>query len=153
MRIRCDWLRYSRICSTMPRNTPEVWRPETRSGCTVAREGDSAVVTVKDVGVGIAPEMLPRIFEMFNQGGRSSGRRSGDRIVVGEDGWWKCMEEVLKPAARELGKGATFTVRLPISKSSEFRNLGNSQKAPCSHRRLPRLKTPNSGGGRQSGCR
>ncbi len=84
---------------------------------TVAREGDEALVTVKDNGIGIASEHLPTIFGIFaqlepglarSQGGlgiglslvRSLVERHGGTVVALSDG---------------SGKGSEFVVRLPIS--------------------------------------
>ena len=44
---------------------------------TVAREGDDAVVRVLDNGVGIPPDMLPRIFDLFTQVDGSLSRSHG----------------------------------------------------------------------------
>jgi PAS domain S-box-containing protein len=44
---------------------------------TVDREGDEAVIRVRDNGGGIAPEMLPQIFELFAQVDGSLGRSYG----------------------------------------------------------------------------
>ena len=42
------------------------------------READEAVLRVRDNGIGIAPDMLPRIFELFVQVDHAStGRRAG----------------------------------------------------------------------------
>jgi len=76
------------------------------------------VIAVKDVGVGIEPEMLPRIFEMFNQGGRLSGGGLGiglslaRRLVEMHGG-------SIDARSGGVGKGATFTVRLPIPSLSQ----------------------------------
>ena len=45
---------------------------------TVHREGDKVAISVKDNGVGIAPEVLPKVFDLFTQAERSwPGRRAG----------------------------------------------------------------------------
>ncbi len=41
---------------------------------TAQQEGDEAVLRVRDTGVGIAPEILPRIFDLFTQAERSLDR-------------------------------------------------------------------------------
>ena len=40
-------------------------------------EGDEAVLHVQDSGMGIAPDLLPRVFELFTQGQRSLDRAQG----------------------------------------------------------------------------
>ena len=59
---------------------------------TVAREGDDAVVRVRDNGVGIPPEMLPQIFDLFTQVdgvaepvARRAGHRPGPGPHPGRD--------------------------------------------------------------------
>src|SRR5262249_11245126 len=44
---------------------------------TAQREGDEAVVCVRDNGVGIDPKMLPRVFNLFEQSGVASERSQG----------------------------------------------------------------------------
>ena len=44
---------------------------------TVSREGNDAVIRVRDNGVGIAPELLPHVFELFTQVDGSLGRSYG----------------------------------------------------------------------------
>jgi CheY-like chemotaxis protein/two-component sensor histidine kinase len=41
------------------------------------REGDEAVITVQDSGIGLSPDMLPRVFDMFAQVDRSMERAQG----------------------------------------------------------------------------
>ena len=84
---------------------------------TVSREGDEAVLRVRDSGVGIEPDMLDRIFDLYAQIGRSLHRAQGGlgigltlvrqlvelhggRVHVHSDG---------------PGKGSAFEVRLPAA--------------------------------------
>ncbi len=48
-----------------------------RSGSLPSARDDTVVVRVRDTGVGIPPQMLPRIFEMFTQVDRSLERAQG----------------------------------------------------------------------------
>lgn len=90
--------------------TPEGGAIEVR----VRREGADAVLEVKDNGVGIAPNLLPRIFELFVQGERTLDRRAGG-LGVGLTLVKRLVElhggEIM--ADSELGRGSTFRVRLP----------------------------------------
>ena len=70
---------------------------------------------MRDTGVGIAPELLPRIFDLFTQAERSLDRSQGG-LGIGLawcNGWWKCTEERWT-AHSALGQGSEFVVRLPM---------------------------------------
>lgn len=81
------------------------------------REHDQVVVQVSDNGSGIAPDMLPQVFDLFIQGPRSLARSEGGlgiglnvvRNLVGMHGG-----SVTAESAGE-GQGSIFTVRLPLS--------------------------------------
>ncbi len=82
---------------------------------TVEREGDTVVVRVKDTGVGIAPELLPHIFELFRQADRSLDRSQGglgiglslvQRLVA--------LHRGTVSVTSVLGEGSEFIVRLPV---------------------------------------
>ncbi|WP_010586745.1 hybrid sensor histidine kinase/response regulator [Schlesneria paludicola] len=83
---------------------------------TVSREGDDAVIRVRDNGIGIAPEMLPHVFELFSQVDGSLGRSYGGlgiglalahNLVEMHDGR-------LQAASPGLGKGCEFTIKIPV---------------------------------------
>ena len=82
---------------------------------TVQQEGEEAVLRVRDTGVGIAPELLPRIFDLFTQAERSLDRSQGglgiglalvQRLVEMHGG--------TVAASSALGQGSEFVVRLPV---------------------------------------
>ncbi len=79
----------------------------------VRREDDTAVLQVQDTGAGIAPALLPHIFELFVQGERPLHRRAGGlgigltlvrRLVELHGGTVE---------AESSSEGSRFTVRLP----------------------------------------
>ncbi len=82
---------------------------------TVAREGDDAVVRVADNGVGIPPDMLPRVFDLFTQVDGALSRSHGGlgiglalvRTLVEMHGGR------VAAASGGLGKGSEFAVKLP----------------------------------------
>ena len=82
---------------------------------TVQREGDECELRVRDTGVGIDPDLLPHIFELFTQAERSLDRSQGglgiglalvQRIVE--------MHQGRVEAHSALGQGSEFVVRLPL---------------------------------------
>ena len=83
---------------------------------TVQQEGNECVLRVRDTGVGIAPDLLPRIFDLFTQAERSLDRSQGglgiglalvQRLVEMHDGRVE--------AHSTLGHGSEFVVRLPVA--------------------------------------
>jgi len=82
----------------------------------LSRQGDHAGLTVRDDGLGIDPEFLPHVFERFRQADSSRTRAFGGlglglaivRHLVEAHGG------TVEAASEGTGKGASFTVRLPI---------------------------------------
>ena len=77
-------------------------------------DGDQVVIDVADTGVGIAPEMHDRIFEEFTQAD-SGSRRAQDGTGLGlalTRSLLKVMGGTITVES-ELGKGSTFSARLP----------------------------------------
>ena len=74
----------------------------------VSREHDSGVIQITDDGAGIAPEVMPRIFDLYfttRAKGSGIGLAMTYRIVQMHGG--------AMDVASEPGHGAVFTVRLP----------------------------------------
>lgn len=87
---------------------------------TVQEEGEDCVLRVRDTGVGIAPDLLPRVFDLFTQAERSLDRSQGglgiglalvQRLVE--------MHEGKVAVISVLGQGSEFVVRLPIAPTAE----------------------------------
>ena len=82
----------------------------------VQRLVDQAVVTVTDTGMGIAPEVLGRLFERFWQADSSKAREHGGlglglaitKYLVDEHGG------AIRAASAGLGSGSMFTIELPL---------------------------------------
>src|SRR5581483_629934 len=81
------------------------------------RQGSDAVVTVRDTGVGIPADMLPRIFDMFTQVGQSLDRARGG-LGIGLTLVKRLVElhgGTVAAHSPGPGHGSTFTVRLPVA--------------------------------------
>ena len=81
------------------------------------RDGDCARLTVADNGVGMAPDLLPRVFDMFVQGERSPDRAEGG-LGLGLAVVKNLVERHGGRVAAESagrGKGSTFTVWWPLA--------------------------------------
>ena len=80
------------------------------------REGGWLAVEVRDTGVGIEPDVLPQIFDMFVQ-----ERQAIDRTIGGLGLGLAIVRSLVNPHGGSVtaesggrGRGATFTVRLPL---------------------------------------
>jgi CheY-like chemotaxis protein len=76
---------------------------------------DSPVIRVQDSGAGIAPRLLPRIFDLFAQGEQDPARPAGG-LGIGLTLVRRLAElhgGTAEAASAGEGRGATFTIRLP----------------------------------------
>ena len=115
--IEGDPVRLTQVFANLLGNASKYTGNGGRIALRAWRSLDEVVVEVSDNGSGIAPEMLPQVFDLFIQGPRSLARSEGGlgiglnvvRNLVGMHGG-----TVTADSAGE-GRGSTFTVRLPLS--------------------------------------
>jgi PAS domain S-box-containing protein len=114
--VNADPTRLAQIVTNMLDNAVKF----TPSGGTVdvdvLRDGQEAVLRVTDTGIGIAPHMLSRVFELFAQaeqpmdrpvGGLGIGLTLSRRLVELHGG-------TITAFSDGHGRGSQFTVRLPV---------------------------------------
>jgi CheY-like chemotaxis protein len=116
MRVHGDPVRLSQTIGNLLQNAAKYTPPGGDIHLTVEREGDEAVISVRDNGKGIEPELLTRVFDLFVQGSRSPDRAEGGlgigltlvRSIVGLHGG--------RTEARSEGPGcgSEFRVWLPL---------------------------------------
>jgi CheY-like chemotaxis protein len=101
---------------------------------TVLQEGDDAVLRMRDTGVGISAELLPRIFDLFTQAERSLDRSQGG-LGIG-----LCLVQRLVEmhggrveAFSELRQGSEFVVRLPVMATAATPPPGSEISTPAGH--------------------
>ena len=85
----------------------------------IEEEGDEVVIRVRDTGVGIAPDLLPQIFDLFTQAQRTLDRSQGG-LGIGLTVVRKVIEMhggTTEAHSFGLGQGSEFIVRLPALKS------------------------------------
>jgi len=113
--VEGDSTRLIQIVTNLLDNAAKYTDPGGRIWLSAEQEGDDAVIRVRDSGIGIAPELLPRIFDMFTQAGMSLDRSQGglgvglslvERLVKLHGG-------TVSAYSGGLGQGSTFTIRLP----------------------------------------
>jgi signal transduction histidine kinase len=107
--------RIHQIASNLLSNAIKFTSPGGTVSVSVGDEGPHASITVSDTGVGIDPEFLPKVFEMFTQAGETGsikyeglglGLAIVRKLTEFQGGWVRAESE-------GRGKGATFVVGLP----------------------------------------
>ncbi|MGH8713150.1 MAG: ATP-binding protein [Casimicrobiaceae bacterium] len=128
--VEADPTRLAQVISNLLHNAAKYTDPTGRIWLTIAQRGDEAVITVRDTGIGIAPDMLPRIFDLFTQADRSIERAHGG-LGVGLTVARRLVElhhGSIEAASDGSGKGSTFTVRIPVSMGAERQAVADSSR-------------------------
>ena len=114
--IDADATRLSQICLNLLNNAAKYTEHGGQIDLRVEREGLDVVLSVIDTGIGIPPDRLQNVFEMFSQVESALSRSQGGlgiglalvRRLVEMHGGQVCA------VSAGLGRGSRFTVRLPI---------------------------------------
>lgn len=115
-----DPTRLAQVLANLLNNAAKYTPPGGSIELAVEQDGAGALVHVRDDGIGIPPEMLDRIFDMFVQADTSLGRPHGGlgigltlvRSLVEMHGGQ------VTAASAGPGRGSQFTVRLPLAEGS-----------------------------------
>jgi PAS domain S-box-containing protein len=114
--LDADLVRLAQVISNLLNNAAKYTERGGRIWLSAQQADGSAVVKVADTGIGIAPEALPQIFDMFTQadrvapatpGGLGIGLTLVKRLVELHGG-------SITARSDGLGKGSEFEVRLPV---------------------------------------
>ena len=115
IRVHGDPSRLIQVISNLLNNSAKYSDSGSRIELTVVLEDQVAVISVRDNGIGIVPEMLDSIFSMFSQADDTLERR-GAGLGIGLT-LVKTLVELhggtVVAQSEGVGKGSTFTVRLP----------------------------------------
>jgi PAS domain S-box-containing protein len=115
--LDADFTRLTQAFANLLNNAAKYTERGGKIWLRAAAEGDLAVVTVTDTGIGIPPELLPQIFDMFTQLDQSLHRSHGG-LGIGLTLVKRLIElhgGSVDARSGGPGQGSTFTVRLPIS--------------------------------------
>jgi CheY-like chemotaxis protein len=111
-----DPVRLAQVIANLLNNAAKYTDRGGRIWLTAERQGSDAVVTVRDTGIGIPADMLPRIFEMFTQVDHALARAQGG-LGIGLHLVKRLLElhgGSITAYSAGPGKGSEFTVRLPV---------------------------------------
>jgi CheY-like chemotaxis protein/two-component sensor histidine kinase len=115
--VRGDLTRLAQVFANLLNNAAKYTPDGGRVSVTVTRDGETAVVRVQDTGVGIPPDLLPRVFDLFTQADRSLDRAQGG-LGIGLS-LVKMLVELhggqVAAHSGGPGRGSEFVVRLPLT--------------------------------------
>jgi CheY-like chemotaxis protein len=115
LRVKADPTRLEQVLANLLNNAAKYADPGGKIWLSGVREGGEVVLRVQDAGVGIAPEMLPKIFDLFVQAERRLDRAQGG-VGIGLTLAKKLAEMhggQVEATSAGLGQGSEFTLRLP----------------------------------------
>jgi len=135
-----DPVRLAQVVGNLLQNAAKFTPRGGRASVAVDREGSMAVLRVSDGGVGMEPAMLGRIFEPFTQVEQALDRGPGG-LGLGlalVRGLVALHHGEVTAASEGPGRGAEFTVRLPLfDASAAVAMVQNTEAhAPAEHRRV-----------------
>jgi signal transduction histidine kinase/ActR/RegA family two-component response regulator len=115
--VMADSARLAQAISNLLANAAKYTEPGGHIGIVAQAEGSDAVVRVRDSGIGIEPEALPRVFDLFVQEKRALDRAQGGLgiglTVV------KSLVDLhggsVAAHSKGRGKGSEFVIRLPLA--------------------------------------
>ena len=110
-----DLTRLSQVIANLLNNAAKYSDPHGCIRLTAEARADRVVVSVSDTGIGIAPEMLPRVFDMFTQGDAARDRAQGG-LGIGLNLSKRLIDMhggTIAARSEGVGHGSTFTIELP----------------------------------------
>jgi len=118
--LEADNVRLTQVFANLLHNAAKYTDTGGHIDLIARREGDAVVVSVRDDGVGIPAELLPRVFDLFMQAPVTLDRSQGGlgigltlvRLLVQLHGG------EVTAASDGTGQGSCFTVRLPLARDA-----------------------------------
>jgi PAS domain S-box-containing protein len=132
--VEADLARLAQVISNLLNNAARYTRPGGHVWLTAERSGSTAVIHVRDNGIGIEPEMRTRIFDMFTQaahpgshlhGGLGIGLTLVQRLVELHGG-------TVEARSEGIGRGSDFVVTLPLAavECANEPEMGEDERVP-----------------------
>ena len=131
--VRADFVRLSQVFSNLLNNAAKYMDHGGLINVTMEQSNNYVLIHVKDTGIGIAPEKLPMVFDLFTQVDSSLTRSEGG-LGIGltlVKSLVEMQKGIVEARSDGLNSGSTFTVTLPITKQKSnvtpFKGNGAAQ--------------------------
>jgi signal transduction histidine kinase/ActR/RegA family two-component response regulator len=115
VRVEADAARMAQVLANLLNNAAKYTEDDGRIDITAEQMNGEAVLRVRDNGIGIAPELLSQVFDMFSQFENAKERSQGG-LGIGLPLVRRLVEMhcgKIEAHSAGLGKGSEFVVRLP----------------------------------------
>ena len=115
--VDADPVRLAQVFANLLTNAAKYTESGGRITLGVSRQGGELTVSVKDSGIGLAPEAMPHIFEIFSQAAPALGRSQGG-LGIGlslAKGLVELHRGTIEARSEGPGRGSEFVVRLPLA--------------------------------------
>ncbi|MGJ7917870.1 PAS domain S-box protein [Massilia sp. LXY-6] len=131
--LLADRVRLTQVFANLLNNAAKYTDAGGRIWVDVWREGGQVLASVRDTGIGIPPEALGRVFDMFAQAHRAVGRGQGG-LGIGLTMVRSLVEMhhgTVEARSGGSGQGSEFLVRLPLAPQDEaMERPGMTQARP-----------------------
>jgi len=128
--LNADALRLAQVFANILTNAAKYTEPNGRIDLTASVDGSTVLVKVRDSGIGIAPEMLPRVFDMFSQATTALDRAEGG-LGIGlalVKGLVDLHGGSIEVRSDGLGRGSEFIVSLPVAQAPRSHAMASDKK-------------------------
>jgi PAS domain S-box-containing protein len=138
--IDADRGRLAQVVTNLLNNAAKYTPPSGHITVSALADGDHVVLEVADDGAGIAPDLLPHVFDAFRQGRQGLDRRQGGlglglaiarQLIVGHGG-------TIEARSAGPGRGTIMVVRLPCASTPSPRTAASREAANAPRRNTAR---------------
>jgi PAS domain S-box-containing protein len=135
LRLEADPVRLAQVFSNLLVNAAKYTDPGGHIEVLASREGPQIVVAVRDNGIGISAELMPRLFTLFTQADSSLERSEGG-LGVGlalVHGLVTLHGGAIEACSAGVNRGSEFIVRLPVGSCVPPSDVIDppSEETPC----------------------
>jgi CheY-like chemotaxis protein len=148
--VQGDPMRLAQVVTNLLNNAAKFTPPGGTISLSTHCDDSTAVIQIRDSGIGIPPDDLRRVFDMFvqldpanprSQGGLGLGLNLAKHIVEKHGG-------TIEVASPGVGRGTEFTIRLPLGPAPNFKQAFETGPEPAntavSSRAVPKNAVSNS---------
>jgi PAS domain S-box-containing protein len=132
LQLDADPVRITQILTNLVTNAAKYTDPGGSIEVEARREDDRAVIVVRDTGIGIPPDLKPRLFTLFSQAGSAIERSEGG-LGIGlalVRGFVQLHDGSVEAHSEGPGRGSEFVVRLPLAGEARVAGAKAEPKLP-----------------------